>query len=53
MDPKHRFHWVVRQTTLAAGSGAERLDQINQRFSRHYRLHLSHEDLALGVLFSR
>jgi len=53
MDPQHRLQRVRRPSSLAAGPGVVGLDQINQRFPRHNRLHLSQEALAPGALFGR
>ena len=53
MDPQHRLQRVGRLATLAAGPGAVKFDQLNQRLPWHNRLHLSQETLAPGPLFGR
>ncbi len=53
MDPLHGNQRVRRPATLARGLGVVGLDQLNQRFQRNNRLHLSQEALALGALFGR
>ena len=53
VDPQHGLQRVRRPATLARGLGLVGLDQLNQRFPRNNRLHLSQEALALGALFGR
>ena len=53
VDPRHALQRVRRPATLARGLGVVGLDQLNQRFPRNNRLHLSQEALALSPLFGR
>lgn len=53
MDPQHGLQRVRRPATLARGLGVVGLEQLNQRFPRNNRLHLSQEALALSALFGR
>ena len=48
-----RLQWVGRPAALAAYLGVVRLNQIEQRFPRHNRLHFREKALPLGALFSR
>ena len=53
MSSRHSEVQAPLPATLARGLGVVGLDQLNQRFPRNNRLHLSQEALALGALFGR
>jgi hypothetical protein len=48
-----RLQRVGRPATLAAGLGVVGLNQIEQRFPRHNRLHFREKSFSLGALFGR
>ena len=46
VDAQHGCQRIGRATTLGAGLGVVGLDEINQRFPRHYLLHFCQKTLA-------